>query len=599
MVTPNVPDGYASFIGGANEGIHPSLIQENQTRRNINVTLSNGTIAPRCPYRELTLDFISPEQADTSPVLSAVTYRRNFKKGRIQHVGKFQTPIGEFLILVINGVIYAVDIEDRLVHIIPLNELNDHVLDFYANRINGTQAGDFYVLFDWPNQPVVITSSLTSFRTKARRFGIPKSFIGTFVHNRLFIGNKGTEFGASDPRRPDNRNAVLEFRESIVGPGNENPAFADQFFSLTYIDRLSNITAMGFLKQTEGTSAIGYGPLFVSTKEAIHLFAVNQPRVRWEESDQWGSAYIFNYGIVGQRAFTNVGADIIYRAYDSMIYSTARMYSDQRGWGLTHISQELKESFGTVNEHLVPYAFVTYHRNKVYCSLKPFLVPAETLFGVPSADIVWDGIGVLEYNTVSGVSAQQGNPVWAGVSEGIFVDAVEVDNELIYVGKRSPVGEDNMIFIQEKLHGKDYYVNASFPIRSRVYTREFKWPEHLVKEKNLQFLQFIFSRVVGKVSIHVYIRENPKPWELFGFTVIDEDDPKSRLNPFVHRMPETNSSGTRLQLRFDLVGIDYELAAVLAFADAQDFSPAEQEFDKKDLIEFDGYGDLALWHKGV
>lgn len=599
MITPNVPDGYQSFLGGCNESFHPALIQDNQTRRNVNVTLASGAIAPRFPYKELELEFLSKKQAELSPVKSAITYRRNFRNGRIQHVGKFQTPIGEFLLLVINGIIYAVDISDRLIHIIPLNEQNDHVADFYANRINGHQAGDYYVLYDWPNQPIYITSDLIAKRTKLSNQEIPKSFVGTFVHNRTFIANKGVEIGASDPRRPDNPTAVIEFKESIVGPGNSNPSFADQFFSLTYVARLSNITAMGYLKQTDGTSAIGYGPLFVSTKESIHLFAVNQPRSQWEQSEQFGSAYIFNYGIVGQRAYANVGADLIYRAFDSMIYSTARLYSDQRGWGLTNISQELSHSFDTVNTHLLPYAYVTYHKNRVYCGLKPFLVKAETLFGVSFSDIVFDGVGVLEFNPISGTSSSQTNPIWAGVNEGMFVDAVEVDHSLVYVGKRAPVGEENVIYIQEEQHGKDYYANASFPIRSRVYTREFKWPEHLIKEKNLKYLQLVFSKVVGKVSVKVYIREQPNSWELFGYTVIDEHAEKPEFNPFIHRLEEANTSGTRVQLRFDISGIDYELASVVLFADAEDFTAAEHEFDVTDLLDFNQHEDLALWHKDV
>lgn len=589
-----VPDGNLSFLGGCNEGVHPSLLKDSQTRRNVNISLIKGTIRPRLPYKEITLEFLSEELAKSSPVSSSSNYERIFRKGRIQHVGKYQSPIGEYLLLVITGIIFLVDIRDRTIQVVPLLELNDKTANFFSNRLHGTQAGDFYIIFDWPNQPIIIHPDLTAKRAKASNQEIPKSFIGTFVHNRTIVANKGTEFGASDPRRPDNPRAAIEFKESIVGPGNLNPQFADQFFSLTYVDKMSNITAMGYLKQTDGTSAIGFGPLFVSTKEAIHLFSVNQPRVNWEES-QFGSAYIFNYGIVGQRAVANVGADLIYRAYDGMIYATSRLYSNQRGWGLTNISEELRESFDSINKHLLSYSFLTYHNNSLYCALKPFLVQAENLWGVPSTDVVFEGIGMLEMATVSGVNSEGASPIWAGVNEGLFVDCLEVYRSLVYVAKRAPLGEENIILIQEEVSGSDWYINHYFPIRARFYTREFNWPEHFIHDKNIHFIQLFFSRFSGTISISVHIRESGKDWEFFGRTVLTEES--GELNPPIHRIEGITGCANRVQFRVDIQGNDYELLSMLVFAQPQEYVPSANEYEVELIKDFSTNEDLSLWYK--
>lgn len=597
----NSTDGYVSFESGMNESVDPSLIPPTQTRRNVNVTVKNKFIRPRPAYRELPFSFASESIAKKSPAIGALSYEQNFKLGRVQHIGKYQTTLAEYIILVINGVIYAVDIKRRLIHVVKVSG-TQKIANYLRTRIHGTQAHLYYVLFDWPHQPIAITEELTARRTYVRNQEIPRSFLGAYVHNRLFVANAGIEFGASDPVRPDAPDAPLTFKESIVGENNPSPAYPDQFFSLSYIERLSPITAMGYLQQTDGTSALGFGPLFVSTKEAIHLFVVNKPRANWDDG-QLGSAYIFNYGIVGPKAFTNVGSDLFYRASDGRIYSTGTLYSDQRRWGNTDISQEIEPSLRTTNLDHLQYSFMEYFDNRVLTSLRPVTIPSRNLFGAPIEDYCSNGLGALEFHSVSGVTASQTNPVWGGIYSGIFSGLVAVGGKLYSIGKRSIEGGPTVIQEITTDHFRDQSVSGTTrPIRSRVYTREFQF-ESPIQDKIVQQVKLSFKNIIGPLFVAVHMRDTEaSDWQLFG--KIESSGAGHRKysiqDEVLSRDEYANGRCKSAQFRVDIVGDMWELTQMIAIADLETDVLPTRKYDvstdecKSRCVEVSGIEDFQL-----
>lgn len=576
-VQDGVSDGYVSFEAGQNEGSIAALIAENQTHRNINISLRSRALRPRPPIIEYDLHFISEELANASPALASLSYKNNYYFGRIQHVGKYQTSSGEFLLKVVNGVIYLVDLTLREIRVVEVGG-SQKLLNYNLTRINGTQSENEYVLFDWPNTPVVIASDFTAKRSKSSNVEIPRSYIGTHVHDRLFVGNSGTEFGASDSRQA-NPGPIITFKDSITAPSNPNPSFPNQFFKLNFIDKLSSITAMGFLHQTDGTSPLGFGPLFISTKEAIHLAAVNQPRTQWEQTAAFIRVIIYNYGIVGPRAFVNVVKDLFFKSFDSHIYSISLLASDSTSWGVTHISAEVSESILTRNQHLLKYAALAYFENRIFVTLRPYIMQALSLFGKPIEEYVSNGLGVLELNNVTGVSGNS-PPVWAGMYTGAFVDMVEVEDKLMIIGKS---GERNTVSELTEFRTLDYSRGVTKKIRTRVYTREFTFKAPAL-DKKVKYVQLDVRNILGNFIAHVYYRtKEERNWIKFGSIYYAAPDPMVRgsiTDESIFAEGEGVSLCKGIQFRVDVVGEDWQLIKFIASGEINTELKHERKLDK-------------------
>lgn len=592
-VQDGITDGYVSFDAGQNDGSIPALLGDAQTHRNINISLRNRAVRPRPPWIDLELSFISEELRTARPLAGSLTYQQIFAFGRIQHSGKYQTPHGEFLIQVINGVIFVTDTVHQTVRVVEVSG-TQKLLNYNMTRINGEQSENEYVLHDWPANPVTVTIDFTAFRSSSINQGIPKSYIGTHIHDRLIVGNSGTEFGASDSRKL-NPGPVIYFKDSIVAPNNPNPPYPNQFFKLNFIDKLSSITAMGFLHQTDGTSPLGFGPLFISTKEAIHLAAVNQPRAQWAQTQSFVRVVVYNYGIVGARAFANVGRDLFFKSFDGHIYSISSVVSDEQKWGVTHISTEVAESLLTRNTHLLKYAALAYFNNRLFVTLKPFIVQALNLFGQPIEDYVSNGLGIMEFNNVTGLGGNS-PPTWAGIYTGHFVDILEIKGKLVAVGKRS---EKNVISQLTEFRTLDYSMGVSKRIRSRIYTREFTFKAPL-NDKKVKYIQLDVRNILGKFVAHVYYRtKEEKAWKKFGSIYYKPIDPLKRgsiSEESICGISDAVTLGRGIQFRIDIVGEDWELIRLIATGEIYTEIRQERRYDTPFPLteEFEGVGDFDL-----
>lgn len=592
-VQDGITDGYVSFDAGQNEGSIPALIGENQTHRNINVTLRNRAIRPRPPVVDFELVFASDEVGRKKPLIASLTYAQNFAFGRQQHSGKYQTPQGEFLIQVINGVIYLTDLTQGKIRVVEVSG-TQKLMNYNLTRINGEQSENEYVLHDWPGNPITVTDDFTASRSSSLNQGIPRSFIGTHVHDRLHVGNSGIEFGSSDSRKA-NPGPIIYFKDSIVATNNPSPPFPNQFFKLNFIDKLSSITAMGFLHQSDGTSPLGFGPLMISTKEAIHLAAVNQPRTQWGQTQSFIRVIIYNYGIIGAKAFVNVGQDIFYKSFDGHVYTTSLLASDQLKWGITHISAEIADSLLTRNHHLLKYSSLAYFENRVFVTLKPYIVQALNLFGQPIEDYVSNGIGVLELNNTSGLGGNS-PPVWAGIYSGAVVNVLDVGNRVIIVGKRS---EKNVISQLVDYRTLDYSMGVAKKIRSRIYTREFVFKAPL-NDKKIKYVQLDVRNILGSFIAHIYYRtKEEKEWQKFGSIYYEPKDPMKRgsiSEESISPQVDSPTLGRGIQFRIDLVGEDWELIRFLALGEVYTDVKYERKYDAPFPLteEFAIVGDLDL-----
>lgn len=581
-------DGYTSLSGGMNEGVAPSVISSSQTQRNVNLSLRRGVLSPRGRLVEVELDFSNAQGLVPGGSLS---YQENYLKGRRQHAGKYQNEFGEYAIEVINGVIYLWNTQTCQVCIVEVDGVQP-TANQRCVRLNGGQAFDYYVLYDWPNSPIVI-KNFEARRALFENEEIPRSYIGAFVHNRLFVGNAGIEFGGSDPVSPSNPDAPITFLESIVSNDNPSPAFPDQFFSLSYIEKLSNITAMGFLQKVDATSAIGYGPLFVSTKEAIHVFPVSNPRDTWSQG-QFGRVLIFNYGVVGDKAHVNVGGDLFYRSWDGHVYSTQTLLSDQKRWGERHLSREIECSLVTRNRSLLQYSAMGYYDNRIYTTLQPSIKRALDRSGNCIQDVVFNGLGVMELNNVSGLTAND-NPIWATIIPGRFQCMEEIDNEYYIFGKNCDSSR-NVTYKLDDFRDCDFIGGVNKPIKSRIYTKELVWDQPFLDKKVERFWIDI-REIVGDLKVDISYRTCSEcEWKHFGQICCEADccdgytsNRRCLSDEIVCHNSEESATFKHIQFKIDIEGYYFEVVKILAFADLCTELVFEREFD----AEFESNSHLS------
>jgi len=545
-VEPNKVDGIQSFVGGMNQSLPSALLKEDATYKNINVSLLNGKISPRPKLVEIEFKLPNPNER---PAVGSLTYKENLYAGRIQHSGRFKTSLGEYVITVVNGVIYALRPKTGEAFALK-NQSEPKFLNYKAVRLEGCQAYNYYVIFDWPNQVVIIDNQLKVRRAVIRNTEVPRSYLGAFVHNRLFVANKGIEFGASDPVRPDAPLAPLTFLDSIVSESNPSPLFPEQFFSLSYIERLSSITAMGHFERTGGASSTGFGPLFIATKEGIFSYNVNQPRSQWTQS-VFGTVLVSGIGIVGPRSFSVVGGDIWYRGPDGHIYTISTVASDQQRWGVSNISREIEESLKTVNKHLLQYSSLTYHDNKILCHLQPYAVKSSNIMGAAIDDYVFNGLGVVQLNSISGIGGGAA-PVWSSVYNVVSTDFVKIDESLVIVGKAKHNETYNAFYALDDDATHDVIRGTPVKIRSRIYTRELDLQSPL-QDKKLTYLKLDIRNIVGDLHVAVYARMGDE-WDKIGEMLAS--DVSNTDNEFIPLIDPKIIKST--QLRIDLEGSRYE-----------------------------------------
>lgn len=561
-----VTDAYVSFEGGQNEGPLPDNLVETQTHRNINVTLKDKAIGPRpgLVEQELFIDNRSRPRSD------GPTYTELLEQGRLQAFIPRKTDNGSFFIVVLSGVIYAIDLSDGCVREIVVDG-NIPRLNQYRPRVNWSFAGEDIVLFDWPNNPVVI-EGLEARRTNDANFEIPISYLGALVSNRLFVANNGRVFGASDPISPDFPDAPITFSESLA----PSAPFLGQFFSLGSIDRSGDITAMGYFQQAD--TSTGFGSLFIATRETIFTAPVNQPRVGWGDGSSFTEVFLYNAGIIGARAFVNVNSDLFFMSPDCLIYSLTSRRQDQDRWGDLPISYEVSEALKTNYKELLCYTFLQYNDNRLYAAIKPYLVDALDLQGNCYSDIVFNGLVTMEFNIASGLTSQS-SPIWSSIWTSYeYQESAQINQDLYFWIKKD--GRNKLLKLDESIN-YDFIDGKRELIKTRVVTKFFDFNQPFL-EKELRSLRLFFAGVKGEFYAKVYYRvDDNGPWALWADYNEDVDCDVSKAIQLRFAEPLQSVCNDnfgrfgrhyQVQLKLDIQAEDFKLSRILIEAEADDGS---------------------------
>lgn len=507
-------DGTLSFRGGQNAGVLPDRIREDQFASGVNLSTRDGGIGPRPGFVFTDVEILT-EGGVANGVGKILPYKDIFRSGKFQGAHEYLTGSVNSIIAVISGIIFVIDptrntaevisIEPRENSFSPLNDVvipETERLNQYCARFNFGDAGRFLVIHDYPDTPVIIEGgeARRADPKKVNEFGEPcpellASVIGTFNQSRYFFSSEVHEFTAGDPvgslAAPD---APITIKEISITAA----PFLGQVFSLGSTNQNKPITAMGFL-QIQDTSQ-GVGPLFVATADSLYTYRTDLARQDWEAT-RFGSLLLFNAGIAGQRAFTNLNSDIIFMGGDGRIRSLSITASEQRGkFANTPIDREVSNWTKAQDPELLALTVVETVDNRVLVTVDPFKIDAIDLNGNAVTDYAFGGMVSLDFANISGMFADAA-PAWDGLWQGIQpMDFVRVGKEM-YIFAKDP-GSVNSLYRYDPTKSYDEFKGESRDITSRMYSRQFSFkdPFGLKEEKSVETT---LSQLEGDIKVSI------------------------------------------------------------------------------------------------
>lgn len=492
MANETVHDQMLSFSGGQNASKTPDKIGISSYYSGVNLNCENDALTGRYGFEEHTLTF----------ALGGITLSTGFERSyeNIFTFGKFQAlipyQVGEqkYLIVVVSGVIFLINETTWTVSVIEIADGSK--LDEHAPRINWTPGGRFLVLFDYPAFPVII-EGVSARRSDPTKMEIPISRLGTYNQSRIIIANGGDEFTASDAKSTSFPDAPITFEEVETPSGD----YYEQIFELNTDYNNEPITNMTFLPVIDNST--GIGPCLISTKKAIYSYHTEYPRAIWETAPQgFGSIFIPDAGIAGQRSSSFYGSNIIFLDSTGRLRSASMSRSQQTQWSKVPLSREVQNYLIASDPDLFEYSVVCYFNNKIFVFANPYRVVSYDIHLKPVFDYVHGGMVVLGLDNVSTFTEGHSPPAWDGLWTGIRpMDMVVNDNRAFIISKD---GGQNKIFelrpdIQHDLIGPD---KANKQVVSKLYTREMDCGQPFVN-KELSDAEFYLANLKGDFKMDV------------------------------------------------------------------------------------------------
>lgn len=509
MAAQTLYDGQLSFEGGQDASLPPSRLPENKIAAGVNVTTAGGVLGPRYGVVRRKLKF--PKGAYPYRFNKLIPYDYLFYSGNFQAQIPYQLGNAFYQIVVISGVIFLINQDNFRVQVLTLNK--DTQLNESAKRIHWTVAGRYLVLYDFPSRPVII-EGIVARRSDPNNDEVPVSNLGAYNQSRLFFSNIGNEFSAGDAvgnlAAPDAPVTVQE----ITVPGS--PFFGDIYQTPSRYN--NKITAMGTLQSVD--TSTGIGALITATKSEIFAYNTTTPRENWINAGQFGSSINDSAGIIGPRAFTNVNSDIFFVSEDGELRSISASRDEQKKWSRIPMSVEVKNWVDYISSELVEYSVLTYFKNKIFWTVRPYRVPATRIDGQPVLDVAHRGMVVLELDNISRAGSESA-PAWAGLWTGLRPMDMNVNNQRMFVMSKDYYSRNHLYEIDPQLT----YDKADSQVRnikSIVYTRDHTFKD-LFSTKTLQNIELGISNISGDFSLEVEWKpsDSPKflPWAMFHHSI--------------------------------------------------------------------------------
>lgn len=486
-------------MGGQDASKVPDKVPPNAVYKAVNISVKNGVIQPRWAMQKKELTFERVEFYDIR--FGMRTLQQTFDGCKFQAQVPYKVSGQAYVVVVIAGHICMINLTTMFVSYIPITD--GSILDSRAPRINWETAEDTIVFFDFPALPVLMTG-IVARRSDRSANEVPVSTLGTYNQSRMFIANNGNEFSASDAKGNQAApGAPFSFLE-LETPGS---TFFGQVFSLTTNHFGNNISAMGFLQQTD--TSTGIGTMLAATDQAIWAYPTSSERSSWE-AGRFGSIVVNSAGIVGPRALENVNGDMFFMSADRHIRTLSMSRDEQGSWARVPISREIDPWLVCHDKSLLKHAFIRYFSNKIFFSVNPYRVVVEDWSTrQPISDYVFGGVAVMEFDNFVD-TGKASKPTWAGLWTGVRpMDMCTIDERCFMMGKyrgKNTLWEINPELTYDTADGKIRYVH------SRIYTREHDFKDPFLN-KTLHSFDLNTDSLQGELNFDIHWK--PAHWDNF------------------------------------------------------------------------------------
>lgn len=489
MADSLVTDGTNNFLGGQDASKFPALVPPDSFYAGVNLTIQNGVPTPRWGLDKKPLQLPTEDIDVGNNVL--IPYSEVFKTGRYQAIIPYSIGPDKYLVIVIAGIMYLVNIDTYKTTVLSLP--NNDTLNENTPRLNWSNADNYIVIFDYPNFPVIL-DGITVRRADPALYEVPVSVLGAYNQNRLFIANAGNEFTAGDPvgslATPD---APITFEE-VEAPA---AAYFGQIFKLPTNTFKSNITAMTFLEFTDTSTSIG--PLIIATDRQIFSYNSQNPRSTWD-TIQFGTAMVSTGGIAGPRAFTHINSDMFYLGADGQVRTLYMSRNEQKKWSQVPLSREVINWLKYNDPKLIPFSVMGNYKNKVLVTVNPHRVVAYTRNRTPTFDVSNGGFAVLELDNLATLGKDT-PPTWPGLWTGVRpMDIVTTDGRCFVISKDESSVNALYEFNPDTTYDTDNGIVRY--VKSRLYTREYDFQSPFIN-KNLHSIDLGVRNVQGDFKITV------------------------------------------------------------------------------------------------
>lgn len=495
-----IPDGQMSFEGGQDASLPPSRLPENKYAAGINVSTARGVIRPRYAWERKRLTF--PRGGYAYKLNKSADFEKTFYQGKFQACVPYQIGTRHYVVMVVSGVIYLINQDTFDVTVLTTGR--ETQLNESSPRINWSQAGRFLVLHDFPSLPIIIEGQ-TARRSDPTLDELPATNMGIYNQSRLIYANAGNEFTASDPvGNLLTPNAPITTLETTL---EGSPYFAEIYQAPSKYD--APISAMATLQQAD--SSTGIGPLLVATQKEVFVFNTVGPREGWvsrgneegqySDQSQFGKSLLDNAGIAGTRAFVNVNSDFFFVSADGQMRSITIAQDEQRKWARVPMNLEVSNWISYLSPELVQYSTLTYFKNKIFWSVRPYRVFSTRLNGHRILDVAHSGFVVLETDNIARMGGDA-PPAWAGLWTGVRPMDACVTNERMFVVSKDEYSRNTLYEVNPELRIDRTESGERRQIRGTIYTREHFFQD-MFAIKSLQNVELGITNISGDFSVDV------------------------------------------------------------------------------------------------
>lgn len=553
-------DDQDRFFGGTHDSSTSKyLLNEGDIARLYNGRFIEGAITNAIGFDELTFDYVAGN--DRRVFASRLTYGDVLRTGDVQLVAPLSNINGNFLVAVISGILFLLDVDTCTAYDItptdaclPQSSCEGRLS--YIDNDGGTYGtGGYLVIFNYPNRPIFVNQSGARVSRPFDPFWeMPTSRLGASAGNRTFVISGSNLMWASDPLGGASALAPLTFQETL----DPDADFTGQVFTIGSALDVEYVTAMCRIPKFLGPSQDFLAQnLLVSTQNKKYIVAAGAARDTWQ-SIQFISYAGAGEGVAGPLACTNVGDNIMYISNGGRIKSIAQDQESSLTLQETFIDDPLGQYMCECESSLYyrdwyreldhSHSIIKFHRDRVFATTYPVQAPALTKFGertyTPSHRAL--AVASLDSRTLLGAQARI---TWEGFYDWMDpASIVRLEQDFYLVSKGSKFGEINY-----------YRLNYSKidEHRTSVYTRGY-FGNSPGKKKGLLGGSLYFRRISGPITIEVSYLVNDE-WICGSKCVVDEKLHRFRITD--HRC-KSDSWGVPLKIDITHNGCRFELESI-------------------------------------